>query len=98
MIAVDDIFAGDRRNPRPERSLPWEESRDGVTVILEPKPHWASDMLAWRQTSRAYCYYADWTTIGPSARFFRHPGTCGGDIMMKARAIRAREIADGLWR
>ena len=36
MMTVDEIFADDRRNPPSERSLPWEETRNGVTVIGEP--------------------------------------------------------------
>ena len=48
MMTVDEIFADDRRNPPSERSLPWEETRNGVTVIVEPKPHWAEDMRAFR--------------------------------------------------
>ena len=61
MMTVDEIFADDRRNPPSERSLPWEESRGGVTVVVEPKPHWAEDMRAFRLDAREYCRYADWT-------------------------------------
>lgn len=39
-IDVDEIFAQDRENRPMERTLPWEESRDGITVVVEPKPHW----------------------------------------------------------
>lgn len=56
MMTVDEIFAEDGRNPPAERSLPWEENRDGVVVVVEPKPHWASDMAAFRLTDRAWCY------------------------------------------
>ena len=96
-MTVDAIFAEDRRKPPAERSLPWEEIRGGVTVIVEPKPHWASDMAAFRLTDRSWCYYADWCAHGPSARFFDHPATRGDDVMMKSRTMIARELADGLW-
>lgn len=97
MILVDAIFADDRRNPPTDRLLPWEETRDGVTVVVEPKPHWASDMKTFRLSERVYCYYADWNRNGPDARFFAHPDTRGDDVMMKARAMIAGEIAAGLW-
>ncbi|CAM5299354.1 MAG: hypothetical protein ACJAVZ_002007 [Afipia broomeae] len=97
MIDVDSIFALDRARPSAERSLPWEEHRDGVTVVVEPKPHWANDMLAYRLTAREYCYFADWQEHGSHARFFKHADTCGDDVMMKARAGISREIAEGLW-
>ena len=35
-IDVDEIFAQDRENRPLERTLPWEESRDGMTVVVEP--------------------------------------------------------------
>lgn len=47
MMMVEEIFAEDRRNPSSERSLPWEETRGGVTVVVDPKPHWASDVRAF---------------------------------------------------
>ena len=72
--------------------------QDGMTVVVEPKPHWASDMRAFQLMDRAYCYYADWTGNGPGARFFAHPETCGDDVMTKARDMIACEIADGLWK
>lgn len=97
MITVDGIFAEDRRHPPSERSLPWQEARNGVTVVVEPKPHWATDMAAFRLGDRAYCYYADWIEHGSAARFFDHPNTRGDDLMMRARATIVREIADGLW-
>ena len=97
MRSVDEIFADDRRYPPVERSLPWEETRGGVTVVVEPKPHWAEDITAFRLTDRAYCTYADWTANGPAARFFRHPETSGKDVMSKARAMLAREIVS-VWR
>lgn len=97
MITVEGIFAEDRGHPPSERSLPWEEARDGVTVVVEPKPHWAADMAAFRLCDRAWCYYADWTDNGPRARFFRHPDTRGEDVMTEARTMLAREIARGLW-
>ncbi len=73
MTTVDEILADDRRNPAAERSLPWEETRQGVTVIVEPKPHWAADMKAYRLLDRTYCYYADWIAYGPAARFLSIP-------------------------
>jgi hypothetical protein len=97
MMTVDEIFAEDGRNPAADRSLPWEENRDGVVVVVEPKPHWASDMAAFRLTDRAWCYYADWCANGPGARFFGHPDTRGDDVMMRSRAMIARELAEGLW-
>ena len=96
MITLDEIFAEDRQNPPEDRSLPWEEIQNGMTVVVEPKPHWASDMRTFQLTARAYCYYADWTGNGPGARFFAHPETCGDDVMTKARAMIARAIADGI--
>ena len=97
MMTIDEIFANDLGNPPSERSLPWEEGLQGVTVVIEPKPHWAIDMRAFKLASRAYCYYADWIENGADARFFGHPETCGDDVMMKARAMISREIAEGLW-
>ncbi|MHC1547995.1 hypothetical protein [Phyllobacterium sp. K27] len=98
MIGIDAIFANDRENAPAARSLPWEETRGSITVVVEPKPHWAADMRAFRLTEKTYCYYADWPENGPGARFFEHPETRGDDVMMKARALIAREISDGLWR
>ncbi len=97
MMTVEEIFADDSRNPPAERSLPWEETRGGVTVVVEPKPHWAEDMRAFRLGFREYCRYADWTAYGTQACFYGHIDTSGDDIMMKARAMIAREIADGFW-
>lgn len=96
-MTIDDILADDQRNPPAERSLPWEETRGGVTVVVEPRPHWATDMTVFRLTDRAYCYYADWTANGPAARFFLHPETSGEDVMSKARTMLAREIVSA-WR
>lgn len=96
-IDIDEIFCDDCRNSPAERSLPWEETRDDVTVVIEPKPHWASDLRAFRLTAREYCYFADWSAQGSRARFYGHIDTSGDDVMMKARAMVAREIAEGLW-
>ncbi|WP_336741420.1 hypothetical protein [Aureimonas altamirensis] len=96
-MTVDEILADDRRNPASERSLPWEETRGGITVVVEPKPHWAEDMRAFRLDAREYCRYADWAACGAQARFYGHIDTSGADVMMKARAMIAREITDGLW-
>lgn len=97
LIDIDEIFRDNRDNPPTERSLPWEEVRDGITVVVEPKPHWAEDMRAFRLDVCEYCRYADWTRHGARARFFGHSDTSGDEVMMKARAMVMREIADGLW-
>lgn len=97
MLTVDEIFADDLGNPPSERSLPWAETRDGITVVVEPKPHWAEDMRVFRLEAREYFRYADWTADGGQTRFYGHIDTSGDDVMMKARAMIAREIADGLW-
>lgn len=96
-MTVDEIFADDRMQTPHERSLPWEETRDGITVVIEPKPHWSADMWAFRRNLREYCHYADWCADGGRTRFYGHIDTSGDDVMMKARAMIAREIADGLW-
>ena len=96
-IDIDEIFRDDCRIPPAERSLPWEETRDGVTVVIEPKPHWAADLRAFRLTAREYCYYNDWTAHRGRALFYGHIDTSGDDVMIKARAMIAREIAEGLW-
>mgnify|MGYP000047018457 FL=1 len=97
VIDIDEIFREDRTNPVAERSLPWEETCDGITVVVEPKPHWAEDLRAFRLEARAYCRYADWLVHGARARFFGHADLSGDEVMLKARAMVAREIADGLW-
>ena len=96
-IDIDKVFRDDFSQSPLERSLPWEETRDGITVVIEPKPHWAEDLRAFRLDAREYCHYADWTAHGARARFYGHIDTSGDDVMMKARAMVAREIADGLW-
>ena len=97
LIDIDEIFRSDRDNPPDERSLPWEETRNGITVVVEPTPHWAEDMRAFRLGAREYCRYAGGTAHGARTRFFGHIDTSGDDVMMKARAMIARGIADGLW-
>ena len=97
MMDIDAIFAADRERPPAERSLPWLETRDGITVVVEPKPHWASDMRAFRSEAREYCAYADWAANGARARFFGHIDTSGDDLIRKARRLVAREITDGHW-
>lgn len=97
MMTVDEIFADDCRHPPPERSLPWEETRGGITVVVEPRQHWATDMRAFRRDAHEYCSYADWTANGQGARFYSHIDTCGDTVMAKARAMIAREIV-GRWR
>jgi len=94
MMNMDAIFAADREQPPHKRSLPWPETKSGITVIVEPKPHWASDMRAFRSDLREYCAYADWTERGAGARFFGHIAICGDDLMREARALIAREIAE----
>ena len=96
-ITIDEIFAEDRSNPPAERCLPWIESRDGITVVVEPKPHWAEDLRVFRFDRREYCGYADWSSDGGRARFYGHIDTSGDDVMRNARAMIAREIAEGLW-
>ncbi len=95
MMEMEAIFATDREHPPHERSLPWPETRNGMTVIVEPKPHWARDMRAFRPDVREYCAYADWVEHGACARFFGHIAICGYDLMRKARALIACEIAEG---
>ena len=95
MMDIDAVFAADREHPPHERSLPWPETKNGITVIIEPKPHWASDMRAFRFNSREYCTYADWTAQGERARFFGHINTSGDDLMRKARVLVACEVAEG---
>ena len=97
MMDIDAIFAADRERPPAERSLPWLETRDGITVVVEPKPHWAEDLRAFRLETREYCRYADWLLHGARARFFGHADLSGDEVMLKARAMVAREIAEGLW-
>lgn len=96
MMTVDEIFANDRRRHPEDRSLPWEEMQDGVTVVVEPRPHWSADMRAFRRDTREYCTYADWTENGQRARFYGHIDTSGETVMAKAREIIAREIV-GFW-
>ncbi len=96
-IDIDRIFRENRASPPSERTLPWEETRDGITVVVEPKPHWADDMRAFRLEAPEYCRYTDWAANGSHARFYCHIDTSGDEVMMKARAMIAREIADGLW-
>ena len=97
MMDIDAIFAADHERPPTERSFPWPEIRDGITVVVEPKPHWAEDMRVFRLDAREYCRYAEWVAHGGRARFFGHIDTSGDDLIMKARAMISREIADGLW-
>ena len=96
-INIDTIFAEDRSNPPTERCLPWEETRDGLAVVVEPKPHWADDLRVFRLDQREYCHYADWLADGLRARFYGHIDTCGADLLLQARTMLAREIAEGLW-
>ncbi|MFD1199160.1 hypothetical protein ACFQ3K_12680 [Brucella gallinifaecis] len=97
MLTVDEIFTQDRENHPTERTLPWEETRDGITVVVEPKPHWAEDMRVFRLDACEHCRYAEWTAHGGRVRSYGHIDTSGDDLMMKARAMIAREISDGLW-
>jgi len=92
---IDAIFAADRERPPHERSLPWLEARDGITVVIEPKAHWASDMRAFRTEIREYCAYADWIANGVRARFFGHIDTNGNDLIRNAHMLIASEIAGG---
>ncbi len=97
MPTIDQIFTYDRQSPPAERSLPWKETRKGITVVVEPKPHWASDLLAFNLLERSYCYYADWCHNGAKARFFPHISTNGSDVLRRARNIISQELKDGLW-
>lgn len=97
-MIVDEIFADDLDYPPSERALSWMETRDGITVVVEPKPHWSKDMRAFRLAACEYSHYADWTAYGGQTRFYGHTDTSGDDVIMKARAMVAREIADRLWR
>jgi hypothetical protein len=47
MTDVGAIFAIDHERSPAARSLPWAETQDGITVVVEPKPHWASDVRAF---------------------------------------------------
>lgn len=94
MTVIDAIFALDLQYPPHERTLPWPETRDGITVVVQPKPHWASDMRAFRSDIRAYCSYADWTENGARARFFGHISICGDDLIREARALIAGELQE----
>jgi hypothetical protein len=96
MMGIDAIFAADHELSPSERSLPWPETRDGITVVTEPKPHWAADMRAFRASAREYCAYADWTANGARARFFGHIDISGDDYLIcRARKLVAKELADG---
>ena len=53
--------------------------------------------MPFRSETREYCAYADWTANGARARFFGHVGTCGDDLIRKARTPVASEAVDGLW-
>lgn len=97
MMTIEEIFADDLRNPPTERSLPWEETRDGVAVVVEPKPHWSADMRAFRREAREYCHYLDWIENGSRARFYSHIDTSGDDVMAKVSTMIADGIAGGLW-
>jgi hypothetical protein len=98
MPDIDAIFVDNLTHPPTERCLPWEETQGGITVVVEPLQHcWAEDMRVFQDNTPKYCYYADWVKHGTRARFFNHPDTRGDDVMMKARAMIAREIAEGLW-
>jgi hypothetical protein len=97
VLTVDRIFAEDFERAPQDRSLPWEETRDDVAVVIEPKPYWARDLRVFHMTECQYCYFQDWQELGPAAQFFEHPETCGDDVLLQARAMIARELADGLW-
>lgn len=96
-ITLDEVFAEDSTNPPLQRSLPWIESANGITVVIEQKPHWAEELRAFRRDCKEYCRYADWLADGGLARFFGHIDTCGEEVLAKARTMIACEIADGLW-
>ena len=58
-IDIDAIFAEDRSNPPTKRCLPWRETKSGISVVVEPKPHWAEDLRVFWLDQREYCLYAD---------------------------------------
>jgi hypothetical protein len=93
---IDAIFAADREQPPSERS-PLARDQRRHHRHHRAQAHWASDMRAFRAEAREYCAYADWAENGARARFFGHIDTCGDDLIRKARALVAREIADGHW-
>ena len=74
-IDIDTIFAEDRSNPPKERCLPWCETKGGISVVVEPKPHWAEDLWVFQLDQREYCRYADWLAFGSRARFYGHIDT-----------------------
>lgn len=96
-IDIDTIFAEDRSNPPKEWCLPWCETKGAISVVVEPKPHWAEDLWVFRLDEREYSLYADWLADACRARFYGHIDTCGADLLLKARTMLAREIAEGLW-
>jgi phage terminase large subunit-like protein len=96
-ITVDQVFRENLALPEAERTLPWEESRDGVTVVVEPKPHYAEDMTAWHLSRHAFCHYRDWKADGAKARFFDQAHKTGDEVMMTARVMVIREIEAGEW-
>ncbi len=98
MARLEPFFPKSHGKPRvDERCQPWIESRDGITVVVEPKPYWAVDLRVFRLDRREYCLYADWLVDGGRSRFYGHIDTSGDDVMRNARAMIAREITDGLW-
>lgn len=49
MKTTDEAFAEDRRNPPSERSLPWVETRGGVTVVAEQLAPESANVAAVRR-------------------------------------------------
>lgn len=96
-ITVDQVFAENMEFPVEERCLPWEESRDGVTVVVEPKLHFASDMTIWHLSRHAFAHYRHWKHDGASVSFFEHGHKTGDQVMMDARCTVIREIENGEW-
>ena len=86
-IDIDTIFAEDRINPPKERCLPWCETKDGISVVVEPKPHWAEDLWVFQLDQREYCRYADWLAFGSRARFYGHIDTSGADMLLKGSGM-----------
>ncbi|MDH2328304.1 hypothetical protein QCN27_15670 [Cereibacter sp. SYSU M97828] len=96
-ITVDQVFAENMKFAAEERCLPWEETRDGVTVVVEPKLHFESDMTVWHLSRHAFAHYRHWKRDGANVSFFEHGHKTGDQVMMDARCTIIREIETGEW-
>lgn len=93
MTRIDAVFAADRERPPHERTLPWQDVKNGVAVIVEPKPPWANDMRVFRPDVREYCAYSDWAAHGSRARFYAHIAMSGEDLMREAHNRIAEKLS-----